>query len=274
MASSTVNREHFFKDTRLPFVEARYSQSSQKSFKPHLHQAFSVGAVETGEVCYQVQGEGATLAPGALALINPDTLHSCNCREDRQRSYYMLYLDVDWCLQVQKGLWQVDSFVPVTHIRLVDAVLYQRYTATMECLLDDRVHLLQKEQELIELLGDIFSRACRPLQEYERPPEQIEQFKILLSQNLEQDLSLNTFALQLKANLYTLLRQFKACHGITPHAYRMNCRIERSRKLLQQGRDIGDTALECGFFDQSHFHRTFKAMTTVTPQQYRVNFIQ
>jgi AraC-like DNA-binding protein len=38
--------------------------------------------------------------------------------------------------------------------------------------------------------------------------------------------------------------------------------------------DIAETALECGFFDQSHFHRHFKAMTTVTPQEYRVNFVQ
>ncbi|MBU0960032.1 MAG: AraC family transcriptional regulator [Proteobacteria bacterium] len=269
-----MNREYFFKDRRLPFVEARYSQSSQKSFKPHLHQAFSVGAVETGKVRYQVQGKGASLAPGALALINPDTLHSCNSEGGRQRSYYMLYLEVDWCLQIQKGLWPIDSFVPVTSIRLLDDVLYHRYTTAMQCLLDEQVHLLEKEQNVAELLGDIFSRACRPHQRYERPPEQIERFKILLSENLEQDLSLNSFASQLKANLYTLLRQFKAMYGVTPHAYRMNCRIELARRLLQQGKDIGDTALECGFFDQSHLHRTFKAMTTVTPQQYRVNFIQ
>ncbi len=269
-----MNREHFFKDRRLPFAEGRYSQSSRKSFKPHLHQAFSVGAVETGEVRYQVQEESTSLVPGALALINPDTLHSCNCEERCQRSYYMLYLDIDWCLEIQKSLWHIDSFVPVTTICLVDDLLYQRYTAIMECLMDEQVHLLKKEQELAKLLADIFSRACKPYQECVNPPEQIERFKSLLSQNLEQDLSLNTFAVQLEANLYTLLRQFKVSQGITPHAYRMNCRIELARQFLQQGKDIGDTALECGFFDQSHFHRTFKAMTTVTPQQYRVNFIQ
>lgn len=54
----------------------------------------------------------------------------------------------------------------------------------------------------------------------------------------------------------------------------MNCRIEQAKEFLREGRDITDTALECGFFDQSHFHRHFKAMTTVTPQEYRVNFIQ
>jgi AraC-like DNA-binding protein len=62
--------------------------------------------------------------------------------------------------------------------------------------------------------------------------------------------------------------------GITPHAYRLNCRIDRARELLRQGRDIAETALECGFYDQSHLHRHFKAVTTVTPREYQVNFIQ
>jgi AraC-like DNA-binding protein len=38
--------------------------------------------------------------------------------------------------------------------------------------------------------------------------------------------------------------------------------------------DVVDVAYNCGFFDQSHLNRCFKAMTTVTPYQYRVNFIQ
>nr|MDJ0889072.1 helix-turn-helix transcriptional regulator [Desulfobacterales bacterium] len=71
-----------------------------------------------------------------------------------------------------------------------------------------------------------------------------------------------------------LIRRFKAATGITPHAYRMNCRIEQGRALLRQDGDIADIALACGFFDQSHFHRYFKAMTTVTPQEYRLNFVQ
>ena len=50
--------------------------------------------------------------------------------------------------------------------------------------------------------------------------------------------------------------------------------LRYSRALLRQGRDIADVALACGFFDQSHFHRYFKAMTTVTPQEYRINFLQ
>ncbi len=62
-----------------------------------------------------------------------------------------------------------------------------------------------------------------------------------------------------------------------PHmhkTFRLNCRIELAKKLLQKGFGLSQVALECGFFDQSHFHRHFKAITTVTPKEYQVNFIQ
>lgn len=54
---------------------------------------------------------------------------------------------------------------------------------------------------------------------------------------------------ELAANPYTLLRQFKQAIGITPHAPRMNCHIEGARTLLQNGMEISEVALACGFFD-------------------------
>ncbi|MBU0944644.1 MAG: hypothetical protein KJ804_17780 [Proteobacteria bacterium] len=79
-----MNGEYFIKDRRLPFAEVLYSRSSKNSFKPHLHQAFSVGAmaVERSAIgCRKRVGSGRW----CLALINPDTLHACNCEASQQR---------------------------------------------------------------------------------------------------------------------------------------------------------------------------------------------
>lgn len=269
-----MNNEKFYKDPNLPFVECRFSQSSIRRFKDHMHRSFSIGAVDKGAVRYSVGDREAVLSAGALAVINPETLHCCNAISGEKRSYYMLYLDTDWCLQVQKSLWNVESFVPAEKILLEKEDLYNCCCSVVQKIMDASVHLLKKEQLLVEFSSAVFNNCCRMQVEQQEVPDNIERLKALLGKDLKEDVTLNSLAVQLRANPYTLLRRFKVITGITPHAYRMNCRVEQARKYLQQGMDITETALECGFFDQSHLHRHFKAMTTVTPQEYRVNFIQ
>jgi AraC-like DNA-binding protein len=266
--------EQFFIDDRLPFAECRYTQSSQSIFKPHMHTAFSIGAVDKGQVEYTVGNRIARLKPGSLALINPEILHSCNSLTAEGRSYYMLYLDTAWCSLVQKSLWSVESFIGVESIRLDNRKIYHRYCDSMQQLLRNDIHLQEKEQLLVELASTVFQRACSPRARQKSTSENVDRLKDLLRKDLRKDLTLVSLADLLQTNPYTLLRKFKAETGITPHAYRMNCRIELAKHHLRQGMDIAEVALECGFFDQSHLHRNFKAMTTVTPQAYRINFVQ
>lgn len=189
----------------------------------------------------------------------------------------MLYLDVQWCLQIQKSLWNVEAFIPTADIRLEDATLYSQYIETMETLMNQEVHLLEKEQLLLDLLAAIFQKSVLlpgNSQHHDPYAEKIKRLKELLASDLEEELTLDGLARRVDANPYTMLRLFKVKTGITPHAFRTNCRVEQARKYLQQGMEIAEVALRCGFFDQSHLHRHFRAMTTLTPKAYQVNFIQ
>lgn len=266
--------EKFFISPELPFFEARYTETSKSSFAPHLHQRFSVGAVASGTVCYNVAGQENLLELGSLAIINPEAMHSCNAIGQSYRSFYMLYLDVSWCTQIQQSMWGTDDFIPANVSKLEDTALYDEYCLCMQKLLLVDIYAEEKEQLLYSLLSQIFAKCCDKEMDVPPMPFSISRLKMLLAEDLHKDMSLDNLSAQFKLNPYTLIRQFKAETGLTPHAYRMNCRIEKAREYLQEGKDIGETALECGFFDQSHLHRYFKGGTSLTPKKYQVNFIQ
>lgn len=64
-------------------------------------------------------------------------------------------------------------------------------------------------------------------------------------------------------------RLFKAHVGISPRHLTSITRVNHAISLFQTPLSLTDIALETGFFDQSHFIRTFKTYTGFSPKQYR-----
>jgi AraC-like DNA-binding protein len=61
------------------------------------------------------------------------------------------------------------------------------------------------------------------------------------------------------------VRAFHYEFGLPPHAYHLRVRLATACELLSRGVAIARVANECGFADQSHLSRRFKAVYGVTP---------
>lgn len=65
-------------------------------------------------------------------------------------------------------------------------------------------------------------------------------------------------------------RLMKRFFGLTPSQFITKTRIASASRLLREtDQSVADIALACGFYDHSAFTRTFRAMTGVTPTQFR-----
>lgn len=270
-------REQLFHHCRLPGIEARRSLDNSQCFKPHIHQGLSIGAVESGQVEVTLGSTRMRLSPGELILINPGILHACNPLDCPARSFSILYLGLELCLALQQTLWQTETFLPLSPPKLVAPQLFADYLETLASLFAADRNLLEKEEAVARLLAALFVHGVTALPTPPPPSlsdEETIQLKNRLSAKLEEELSLTELAQLRGDNPYTLLRRFKEATGVTPHAFRLNRRIDRAKELLQAGVEIAEVALQCGFYDQSHLHRHFKALTAMTPRQYQVNFVQ
>jgi transcriptional regulator GlxA family with amidase domain len=70
-----------------------------------------------------------------------------------------------------------------------------------------------------------------------------------------------------------LQREFSRLFGLSPVQYIREVRVGVARHLLEMGSEsMAGIAAQCGFYDQSHFTRQFKASTGMTPLDYRRRF--
>ena len=68
----------------------------------------------------------------------------------------------------------------------------------------------------------------------------------------------------------TFKRKFTQIFGIPPGRALLLARLNAARNLLETtDKPLADIAIECGFYDQSHFSRIFTAERGLTPGHYR-----
>lgn len=79
---------------------------------------------------------------------------------------------------------------------------------------------------------------------------------------------LRDLASALNLSLSHLVRTFHAQVGLTPHEYLLHCRSDHARRHLRAGESVAQTALLCGFYDQSHLTGHFKRTFGMTPARY------
>ena len=62
--------------------------------------------------------------------------------------------------------------------------------------------------------------------------------------------------------------RFREEIGMTPKAVARLLRFERAVQRLRAGDELGDLALDAGYYDQAHFNRDFRAFAGTTPTEY------
>ena len=91
----------------------------------------------------------------------------------------------------------------------------------------------------------------------------------ILSQ-LDRAIALRDIAERLNVSHNHFLKAFKNTIGVPPHRWILYQRLCLSLRLLaQDGLTLAEIAAECGFSDQSHFHRIFLRNMGTTPGQWR-----
>jgi AraC family transcriptional regulator len=102
-------------------------------------------------------------------------------------------------------------------------------------------------------------------------PAQVRRLTAYIDSRLHEQLNLETLAAATGVGLWTFTRRFRQSFGRTPHAYIIEQRINRARRLVAKSSlPIKEVASVCGFADQAHMTRVFQTHLRMTPAMLRL----
>src|SRR5262249_38714129 len=91
-----------------------------------------------------------------------------------------------------------------------------------------------------------------------------------IDSRLHEPLSLDMLAAVVGLGVWSFVRRFRESFGRTPHAYVVERRLDRARRLLTDGRmPIKEVASVCGFAHRASMTRMFQAPLHTTPAALR-----
>lgn len=94
-----------------------------------------------------------------------------------------------------------------------------------------------------------------------------------VTDNYHREIEVGDIAEHVSLSISQLQREFSNNFRITPVRYLREVRIGVARHLLESSdQSLAQIATDCGFYDQSHLTRHFKASTGLTPMKYRNRF--
>jgi transcriptional regulator GlxA family with amidase domain len=101
-------------------------------------------------------------------------------------------------------------------------------------------------------------------------PWQLRRVKEYMHNDLSKTLRVKDLAAAARLSSSYFSRAFHHTAGEPPARYLRRCRVEQAQKMmLSTDQCLADIALECGYTDQAHLSRTFRAIVGDTPARWR-----
>jgi AraC-like DNA-binding protein len=139
-------------------------------------------------------------------------------------------------------------------------------------------HVLGPEvDELRDRLGDALDDEARfDLMEkwlqvrWRTPPTRAVSYALNLIQLGETTVHIGRMADRIGISHKHLLREFDRCVGLNPKTFARICAFQRVIQSVGHKAEVewADTAASCGYYDQAHLIREFRAMSGFTPMGY------
>ncbi len=257
----------YYRDADVPFFELKVCDAEHLSFKKHYHEQFSVGLVEKGASRFWHEGRQVVVLPENLVLIPPGVFHACNPRDTANWRYKMLFVSPAW----------VDGLDPLTRepalrhgVRSMPGRPFAAlHAAPARCLLAPVAPRAKAPGVLAVFPAARGGGQGRRKAGGDGERARLRQVREYLQGHFLDRVTLADLEVVSGLSKCYIVKLFKREYGVPPHVYQTMLRVNFAERELRRRRDLAAVAQDAGFYDQSHFTKTFRSHVGVTPEVYQ-----
>ena len=257
-------------DTGIETLRAHFEGHA---YDPHWHDSYLVGVTEQGVQQFNCRRARHQSTPGKVFQLEPGDIHDGEAPTEDGFTYRMLYLDPQWLERELSALFE--NAPPNSQLSFANTLTADPQLALATSLAFQTLHSgelkIVRQTALDGLLERLTSHLHWRIRYSEDPrlPLVAQKARDYLHANAHLDIGLDQLAAASGVDRFRLTRAFKAAYGLAPHAYLVQLRLSKARRMLASGSQPATVAMELGFADQSHLGRWFVRAYGLTPATYR-----
>lgn len=263
------NHDFLLTDCPMPGLERLEARFHGHAYDPHRHETYAIGITRDGAQGFRYRGAAQVSRAGEIMVLHPDEPHDGHAAVPTGFSYRMVYVDpalIGRALDREGVGARALPFVgdAVSQDRAMAALLdeaFADFPGKLDPLAGDA---------LLAGLADALVRRGRPARRRATATPQRALLRVRDFLDAEFARPIESADLERVADLdrFSLARAFRESFGTAPHRYLVARRVTAARSLIADGAPLAEVAGACGFVDQSHLNRHFKAHFGMTPGRY------
>lgn len=253
----------------LPGVELYMAHLVDHAFAPHVHESYSLGAIESGVERFRYKGSEHVAPADTLVTLNADEVHTGQAEVASGWTYQMLYIEPE----TMRALTGAEVYFPDAAVhdpqlaRAYRGVFARMWQAADDIAFTSEFTLLV--DALVARYGGKVSTEASGTPAQMRRSLAMRRVLDCIEANLEGSLRIETLAAEANLSLFHFVRVFVATFNCTPQQYVQVRRVLRAKGLLARSVSPALAAGAVGLTDQSHLNRWFKRSYGVTPAEYQ-----
>ena len=223
---------------------------------PHYHETSYLTFILQGGALAKRKLDEVDCFPGTLTFYHAGEPHQCLHQADFTKS---INFEFDPVFYKENEITEVTLGSSIKRNSDVKFTMLKIYK---ELLVKDEFTDNSVEMLLLSLVES------NEILENKRP-EWINKIAELLNDKWNEEVTLKDLSMAANVHPITVSKHFTKYFSCTFGEYRRRLKVEKALQLIRTSNlSLTEIAYECGFYDQSHFTRTFKDLTGFVPRHY------